>query len=68
MCLLKWHQNIFLAIRKQNRKKFARNLLIPIIENQISKREVIHKLTEEQMLYGIREVLEDISDMEESYA
>ena len=51
-----------------DRKKFARNLLIPIIENQISKREVIHKLTEEQMLYGIREVLEDISDMEESYA
>ena len=30
--------------------------------------EAANKLTEEQMLYGIREVLEDISDMEESYA
>ena len=48
-----------------DRKKYARELLIPIIERQTKKRELIHELTSDQMLFGVKEVLEDISDMQE---
>ncbi|MDD7280390.1 MAG: hypothetical protein PUH10_00095 [Erysipelotrichaceae bacterium] len=52
-----------------NRKKFARKLLTPIIENETAKREVIHDPSEEQMLVSIQSVLEEISDtlIEEGY-
>lgn len=48
-----------------DRKKYARELLTPIIERQTKKRELIHELTSDQMLFGVKEVLEDISDMQE---
>ena len=49
-----------------DRKKYARELLIPIIENEIRKRKHIAALTDDQMTLGLKEVLEDISEtMEE---
>lgn len=48
-----------------DRKKYARELMTSIIERQTKKRELIHELTSDQMLFGVKEVLEDISDMQE---
>ena len=45
-----------------DRKKFARNLLTPIVEKETSKREIIHNLSEEQMINSVQFVLEEISD------
>ena len=45
-----------------DRKKFARNLLTPIIERETAKRERIHALSEEQMIQSVRSVLEEIND------
>ena len=45
-----------------DKKEFARNLLTPIIETETAKREVIHNLSSEQMITGIRTVLEEIND------
>jgi len=49
-----------------NRKNFARDLLKPIIEREISCRPVIPALTENQMLTSIRSVLEEIADVMEN--
>lgn len=46
----------------KDREVFARNLLIPIIENQTKKRKHILKISDEQMSTSLREVLESISD------
>ena len=46
----------------KDRKVFARNLLTPIIENEVSKRRLIKLPSEEQMVAGLRTVLEDIAD------
>ena len=46
----------------QERKAFARDLLTPIIEKEISKRRAIALPSEGQMIQGLREVLEDISE------
>lgn len=48
-----------------DRRYFARRLLVPIIEKEISNRQVIKLPKEKQMLESLREILEDISDMEE---
>lgn len=45
-----------------DREKFARNLLTPIIEREVKQREVIHSLSSEQVISGIRSTLEEISD------
>ena len=45
-----------------DRKKFARNLLIPIIENEIGKRRYINEVSNEQMVTGLKNVLEKIAD------
>lgn len=45
-----------------DRKEFARNLLTPIIEKEVKQREVIHNLSSEQVISGIRSTLEEISD------
>lgn len=45
-----------------DRKKYARNLLIPIIENETKKRKHIAKVSDEQLALSLRGVLEDISD------
>lgn len=46
----------------KDRKKYARNLLIPIIENETKKRKHIAKVSDEQLALSLRGVLEDISD------
>ncbi|WP_027621462.1 hypothetical protein [Acetivibrio clariflavus] len=45
-----------------DRKEFARNILIPIIENEVKKRKYISAVSDEQMVKSLREVLENISD------
>ncbi|WP_181950346.1 hypothetical protein [Streptococcus lutetiensis] len=45
-----------------DRKKFAKNMLVPIIENETKKRKHIATVSDEQLLEGLRELLEDISD------
>lgn len=47
-----------------DRKKFARELLIPIIENEISKRKKVFALSDELMARGLKEALEEIADYE----
>ena len=49
-----------------NKGKYARNLLIPIVENEVSKREKINKVTNDQMKNSLIVVLEEISDMLEN--
>lgn len=45
-----------------DRKQFARNMLVPIIEKEVSKREIIHELSTEQMVNCVKAVLEEIND------
>lgn len=45
-----------------DRKAFARELLVPIIERETTCRPVIHTLTQTQMIDSIRQVLEEIAD------
>lgn len=45
-----------------DRKKFARVLLIPIIENETRKRKYVIAVSDEQMIKSLREVLEIISE------
>lgn len=46
----------------KNRKTFARNLLIPIIENETKMRKHIAAVSDVQILKSLKEILEDISD------
>lgn len=46
----------------ESRRKFARNLLVPIIENETKKRKHIYALNEDQIANSLKAVLEDISD------
>lgn len=50
-----------------DRNKFARDILIPIIEKETRKRKHINALTDDQMALGLKEVLEDISDTMEGH-
>ena len=52
-------KNIFAS---NNREEFARDLLIPIIENETKKRKHISNISTEQMIDEVREILEDICD------
>lgn len=45
-----------------DRMAFAKNLLVPIIESEIAKRNKIYVPTDEQMAIGLKEVLEEISE------
>lgn len=45
-----------------NRDLFAKNLLIPLIEEQVKNRQVIKIPSDDQMIYGLRMVLEELSD------
>ena len=45
-----------------DRKKFARDMLIPLIENEVSKRQIVYAPTVEQMNDSLKEVLEELSD------
>lgn len=46
----------------KDRKAYARNLLIQIIENETKKRKHVAAVSDEQMVRSLREVLENISD------
>lgn len=41
---------------------YAKNLLAPLIEKEVSKRKRIVLLTDEQMLIVIRETIEDMKE------
>lgn len=45
-----------------DRHLFAKNILVPIIENETKKRKYIAAVSDEQMAMSLRSVLEDISD------
>ena len=45
-----------------DKRKFADDLLVPIIENEIKKRAFVNKITNSQVVKGLSEVLEDLSD------
>ena len=45
-----------------DRKKFAKNILLPIIENETKKRKHVIAVSDDQMVKSLREVLESISD------
>lgn len=45
-----------------DRKEFARNMLIPIIEKETAKRKIIYNLSTEQMINSVKIVLEEIND------
>lgn len=45
-----------------DRKKFAKKLLKPIIEEEVAKRSKIQALTDDQMILGLKETLEEISN------
>ena len=46
----------------KNRKEYAKNLLVPIIENETKKRRHITAVSDEQLALSLRNVLEEISD------
>ena len=46
----------------KDRKEYARNLLVPIIENETTKRRHVAAVSEERLALSLRDVLEDISD------
>ena len=45
----------------EDRKIFAQNLLLPIIENEVSKRRIIHLPTGQDMILSLKIILEDIA-------
>lgn len=49
-----------------NRKEYARNMLIPIVEKEISKREKVAIPEEGQMILALRNVLEELAEFEET--
>lgn len=46
----------------KDRKQFAREKLVPIIEKEVLKREVIHEISSEQIINCVKVVLEEIND------
>lgn len=48
-----------------DRKDFARDILIPLIESEVSKRKKVMLPTDEQMSQGVRIVLEELVDLSE---
>lgn len=50
----------------RDRAQFAKDMLVPLIEEETSKRKFIHKLSDKKMFISMKKVLEEISD--ECYA
>ncbi|GEM_PF-647221 len=48
-----------------DRRQFARDLIVPIIEKEVKKRKFVKIFSYEQIASSLREVLEEISDNEE---
>lgn len=51
---------------RSDRKEYAQNLLIPIIENETKNRKHIAAVSDERLTLCLRNVLEDISDSAEN--
>lgn len=49
-----------------DRRVYAREMLIPIVERETKKRKHVIALTDAQMMMGLREVLEEISDFSQN--
>ena len=49
-----------------DREQFALDVLVPIVENEVSKRRNVALPSDEKMLAGMREILEELSDAESS--
>lgn len=49
---------------EKHQKRYAKNLIRPIIEDEISYRKKVQDVSREDMQKGLRMVLEDIADME----
>lgn len=49
-----------------NREQFALAVLVPIVENEVSKRRNVALPSDEKMLAGMREILEELSAAESS--
>jgi hypothetical protein len=45
-----------------NRETFAKDLLVPIIENEVAKRNEIAAVSDEQMANSLKQVLKEIAD------
>ena len=45
-----------------NRREYARNLLVPIIESEVAKRKYVAAVTNQQMVQSLKDVLEDMSE------
>ena len=45
-----------------DRQAYAKDLLVPLIEKEVSKRKHIDLPTDEQMLIVIREIMEDMEE------
>lgn len=50
----------------ENRVSFAENLILPHVEREIARRKKIDLLDDRSMQYGLRLLLEDIADAEET--
>lgn len=51
----------------EDRNVFAHNLLTPIIENEVSKRRAIKLPSEQDMILGLRNILEEIATESDSF-
>ena len=49
-----------------DRKKYARNMLVPLIENEVKKRKKITAITDDQMASSLKDVLEEIANAVEA--
>ncbi|WP_199825329.1 hypothetical protein [Gorillibacterium timonense] len=49
-----------------DRQTFAQNLLVPHIENEVRTRKRVNLPSTDQMIQGLRDVLEEIADQEQS--
>ena len=54
-----------LIYASENRGKFAHDLIEPIIVDVVNNRDKIKEPSDEQMIEGVREVLEEIADVDE---
>lgn len=47
-----------------NRNEYARNLLVDHVENEVKNRKIVHMPSDSEMQKGLKNVLEEISDLE----
>ena len=57
------HRKLKSMFASKDREKYARDILTPLIEKEVKHRKHITIPTEEQMFDGLREILEDIAEI-----